>query len=160
MNKLSGEIMIIEEQDKKILRALQQNARMSNQELADAVNMSSSSCWRRVKALEENGVIDGYTASVNANNCGLNFQAIVMVQLTRHNPDSVEEFIKAVSGREEVLDCFATTGDADYLLRVMCKDVNAYNLFQENFLFRLPGVAHARTNLVLKEIKTKKTLPL
>ncbi len=151
---------MLEDQDTKILRALQHNGRMSNQELADAVNMSTSSCWRRVKQLEEKGIIDGYSASLNAEACGFHFHAIVMVQLARHNPDSVDEFIQAVTSREEVLDCFATTGDADYLLRVICEDVTAYNRFQENFLFKLSGVAQARTNLVLKEIKHKKSIPV
>ncbi len=152
--------MTLEEQDRRILRVLQENGRISNQELAEAVGMSPSACWRRVRALEDGGMVTGYAALVDAQSAGLSFQAIVHVTLTRHDQGHVETFIREVQRRPEVLDCFATTGEADYHLRVICSGLDAYNQFLEGFLFRLPGIATVRTNLVLKEIKHGTTLPL
>ena len=115
--------------------------------------MSASACWRRVRALEEAGLIRQYVTLLDAAKAGLSFHAIVHVTLTRHDHRHVETFIAEVRRRPEVLDCFATTGEADYHLRVMCRDLAAYNDFLEDFLFRLPGIANVRTNLVLRDIK-------
>lgn len=150
----------IEEQDRRILRALQANARISNQELAERTGMSASACWRRVRALEAAGIVRGYAALIDERRAGLGFHAMVHVTLTRHEHGHVETFIAEVRRRAEVLDCFATTGEADYHLRVLCADIEAYNLFLEGFLFRLPGIAHVRTNLVLKEIKHETAVPV
>jgi Lrp/AsnC family transcriptional regulator, leucine-responsive regulatory protein len=149
-----------DEQDRRLLRILQQDGRISNQELAEAAAMSTSACWRRVKALEEAGIVRRYAAIVDPVACGLAFHAIVLVQLARHEESFVEQFVAAIAGRPEVLECFATTGEADYHLRVLCADLDAYNLFLERFLFRLPGVKSARTNLVLKEVKHQIAVPL
>ncbi|QDZ03293.1 Lrp/AsnC family transcriptional regulator [Nitratireductor mangrovi] len=143
----------MEAQDRRLLRILQGNGRISNQELAEAAGMSASACWRRVRALEEAGVIRRYAALVDTQKAGMDFHAIVHVSLTRHDHGHVDTFIDEVTGRPEVLDCFATTGEADYHLRVVCDDLAAYNAFLEGFLFRLPGIANVRTNLVLKDIK-------
>ncbi|MDN2565807.1 Lrp/AsnC family transcriptional regulator [Aquibium sp. A9E412] len=148
------------EQDRRLLDALQKNGRASNQELAEIAGMSASACWRRLRALEEAGVIAGYGARLDAASTGLAFQAIVHVTLTRHDQSQVDTFIAEVRRRDEVLDCFATTGEADYHLRVLCADLDAYNRFLEGFLFRLPGIATVRTNLVLKEIKHETAIPL
>lgn len=150
----------LEEADRRILRRLQRDGRISNQDLAEATAMSASACWRRVRALEETGVIRGYAALVDPAACGLGFHAIVHVQLARHEEGFVEKFVTAIAGRPEVLDCFATTGEADYHLRVVCADLAAYNDFLERFLFRLPGVQSARTNLVLREVKHETAVPL
>lgn len=148
------------EQDRKLLRLLQADARISNQELAGRSGMSASACWRRVRALEEAGVIRRYAAVVDAGAAGLAFHAVVHVTLTRHDQGHVETFIAEVSRRPEVLDCLATTGEADYHLRVVCAGLDAYNRFLEGFLFRLPGIATVRTNLVLKAIKQETAMPL
>lgn len=145
--------MELEFHDSAILRALQESSRISNQELADKVGMSASACWRRVKALEDAGIIRGYKARIDAKASGMSFQAIAHVQLARHNPDFLKDFISTMSAAREVLDCFATTGEADYHLRVLCRDLDAYNRFLEDVLFKIPGVANVRTNLVLREIK-------
>ena len=152
--------MKVEEQDRRLLRELQKNGRISNQELAEKAGMSPSACWRRVRALEDAGILRGYAALIDPPSAGLSFQAIVHVTLTRHDHGHVETFITRVRDRPEVLDCFASTGEADYHLRVMCADLDAYNRFLEDFLFRLPGIANVRTNLVLKEIKQGAALPL
>lgn len=151
---------ILNEQDRRLLRALQADGRLSNLELAEKAGMSASACWRRVRALEEAGVIRRYAALVDAPAAGLTFHAVVHVTLTRHDHGHVETFIEEVRRRPEVLDCLATTGEADYHLRVVCEDLDAYNRFLEGFLFRLPGIANVRTNLVLKPIKMETALAL
>jgi len=139
--------------DRQILNALQEDGRISNQELAERANMSASACWRRVKALEEGGVIERYTALIDPEAVGLSFHAMVHVVLSRHQAGHVENFIQAVMTRAEVLDCFATTGDADYHLRVRCRDLSAYNAFLEEFMFALEGVSTVKTNLILRQLK-------
>lgn len=145
--------MELEERDHRILALLQENARLSNQELADRAGMSPSSCWRRVRALEEAGVIRGYRAEIDPRRAGLGFHAIIHVQLTRHAREIVERFVAEVMRHDEVIDCFATTGAADYHLRVLCADLDAFNAFMERTLFRLDGIANIQTNLVLRHVK-------
>lgn len=152
--------LLLETQDLKILAALQRDARIANADLAAQAGLSTSACWRRVRQLESAGVIRAYRAEVDPAACGLTFHAIVHVQLTRHEPANLERFIHAITRRPEVMDCYATAGDADYHLRILCADLDAYNRFLEDFLFRVPGVASARTNLVLREIKRARVLPL
>jgi|SRR5690606_26479607 len=150
----------LSEQDRRLLAALQKNCRLSNQELAEMARMSTSACWRRVRALEDAGVIRQYAALLDPGKVGLKFHAVVHVTLTRHDHSHVDTFIAEVRERSEVLDCFATTGEADYHLRVVCEDLAAYNRFLEDFLFRLPGIANVRTNVVLKDIKQETAIPL
>ena len=146
-------VMVIDDRDQLILTLLQRDCRMSNADLAAAVGMSASSLWRRVRALEEAGVIERYGAVVDPGAMGLGFQAIVQVFLTRHDPDEAGGFIRAIEARAEVQECYATTGQCDYHLRVLCRDLEAYNRFLEDFLFRLPAVASAQTNVVLRTLK-------
>ncbi len=143
----------LDDRDRRILTMLQRDCRISNADLAEAVGMSASALWRRVRSLEELGVIERYGAIVNPSVMGLSFEAIVHVHLTRHDPDKIVEFIRSVENSPEVQECYATTGQADYHLRVLCRDLSAYNLFLEDFLFRLPAVASAQTNVVLRTIK-------
>jgi Lrp/AsnC family transcriptional regulator, leucine-responsive regulatory protein len=152
--------MDVTEADRKLLRLLQADARISNQDLAERAGMSASACWRRVKQLEEAGVISGYPAIVDADAVGLAFTAVVHVTLTRHEASHAGAFVARVRDRPEVLECLSTTGEADYHLRVVCRDKDAYNAFLEEFLFRLPAIAHVRTNLILKEIKSTRQLPI
>ncbi len=146
--------------DRVLLRILQSQGRLSNQDLAEAAGMSTSACWRRVKSLEEKGLIERYAALLNAQKCGLKFHAVVYVVMVRHQSGLVQPFIDAVMARPEVLDCFATTGDADYHLRVRCRDQDAYNIFLEDFLFNLEGVANVRTNVILRQLKHHTALAL
>ncbi|PHR22102.1 MAG: AsnC family transcriptional regulator [Hoeflea sp.] len=143
----------IQQVDRQLLNALQEDGRISNQDLAERAAMSASACWRRVKALEEGGVIERYTALVNPEAVGLEFHAMVHVVLSRHQAGHVENFIQAVMTRPEVLDCFATTGDSDYHLRIRCRDLAAYNAFLEEFMFSLEGVSTVKTNLILRQLK-------
>ena len=150
---------MVEEQDQRILAELQKDGRATNQQLAEAVGMSTSACWRRVRALEEDGIIRGYSALIDREKAGFATSAILHVSLERHDATFVDQFVAQVSKRSEVLECFATTGDADYHLRVVVRDMQAYNDFLDNFMFRLPGVRYVRTNMILKEIKTGVALP-
>ena len=154
-----GESAVIEKQDERILSRLQTDGRMTNQQLAEETGMSASACWRRVRALEECGVIEGYAALVDREKAGFAMSAILHVSLERHDVKFVEEFVTRVRARAEVLECFATTGDADYHLRVVVRDMAAYNRFLDEFMFRIPGIRYVRSNVVLKEIKTSVALP-
>lgn len=146
-------------QDRRLLRELQRDSRRTNQELADDLNMSSSACWRRVRALEESGIVTRYAALVDREKAGFSTSAILHVSLDRHDEKFVTEFVSRVRRRPEVLECFATTGDADYHLRVVVIDMAAYNRFLDEFMFRIPGIRHVRTNVILKEIKYDVALP-
>jgi DNA-binding Lrp family transcriptional regulator len=146
-------------QDRRLLRELQRDSRRTNQELADDLNMSSSACWRRVRALEESGIVTRYAALVDREKAGFSTSAILHVSLDRHDEKFVTEFVSRVRRRPEVLECFATTGDADYHLRVVVSDMAAYNRFLDEFMFRIPGIRHVRTNVILKEIKYDVALP-
>lgn len=139
--------------DLRIIGALRRDSRMSNADLAARVGLSPSSCWRRTRALEERGAIRRYTVDLDDASLGLNFKAIVHVQMTRHDQGLVKEFIRLIRTKDEVRACYATTGASDYHLHVVCKDLEAYNRFLEDFLFTIPAVASAQTNLVLRMIK-------
>jgi Lrp/AsnC family leucine-responsive transcriptional regulator len=152
--------MRLDRHDRALLRELQMDCQITNQALADRVGLSASVCWRRVNALEKSGIIRRYSAIVDGPATGLGFQAIVYVSLVRHETGRLQDFIAAVTQREEVLECLATTGDADYHLRVICKDQAAYNQLLEDFLFQLPGIAHVKTSLILKEIKSQAYIPV
>lgn len=152
--------MQLESKDRRILAELQIDSRLTMQELAERVGMSSSACWRRVKALEDAGVISRYAAIVDSRKAGFELSSIVHVSLARHEQKNVEHFIREVSRHPEVLECFSTSGEADFHLRVVVEDMDAYNRFLDDFMFRLPGVSQVRSNIVLKEIKADTALPL
>ena len=145
--------------DRRILAELQKDARLTMQELGERTGMSSSACWRRVKGLEAAGIIDRYAAVVDTRKAGFAFAAIVHVSLARHEQANVERFVKEVLRHPEVLECFATSGEADFHLRVVVEDIDAYHAFLDDFIFRIPGVSQVRSNIVLKEIKSDTALP-
>lgn len=152
--------MQLDTQDRQILRLLQQDCRLSNAELAEAAGLSASSCWRRIRALETAGLIARYGAVLSPTKLGLDFHAIVQVKLTRHDREQLDQFIRDIRARPEVVECFATTGGSDYHLRVLVPDITAYNRFLEEVLFRLPAVESAETNVVLREIKPPVGIPI
>lgn len=139
--------------DQRIIAALREDSRISNADLAARMGLSASSCWRRVRALEDAGVIRRYTVDVNDAAIGLAFKAIVHVQMTRHDRGLVKDFVRMIRTKDEVRACYATTGGSDYHLHVVCPDLDAYNRFLEDFLFTIPAVASAQTHLVLRTIK-------
>lgn len=144
----------LSDKDLKILAALQSDCRIPNAQLAERVGMSASACWRRVRALEEAGVIARYCIEVDPQKIGLQFHALVHVQLMRHAPEQMVEFIQAVEANPDIVECYATTGQADYHLRVLTRDIDAYNRFLETFLFRQTAVSSAQTNVILRTIKS------
>ncbi len=145
--------------DRRILLELQRDSRLTMQELAERVGMSSSAVWRRVQSLEEDGIIDRYVVIANTRKAGFGLSSIVHISLARHEEKNVENFVREVLHHPEVLECFATSGEADFHLRVVVEDIDAYNEFLDNYIFRLPGVSQVRSNIVLKEIKTDTALP-
>ena len=146
--------------DTKILSTLQRDGRLSNQGLADQVGISAAACWRRVRALEEEGVITGYAAILDRRRVNLNLCAFVHVTLSRHVQESTISFEEAILGRSEVLECFATTGDADFILRVVTESIESLDQFLEDFLFALPQISQVRSNIALRELKFETALPL
>ena len=150
---------MLDPRDRRILAELQRDSRMTTQELADKVGMSSSATWRRVRSLEEAGIIDRYAVIVNPKKAGFGLASMVQVTLARHEQANVEHFIREVLQHSEVLECFATSGEADFHLRVVVEDIDAYNRFLDDFIFKLPGVSQVRSNIVLKEIKADTALP-
>lgn len=144
----------MDDTDRKLLLLVQRDSRLPNAQLAEQLNISASACWRRVKALEEAGIITRYAAVVDPQALGLGFEAIVHVHLIRHDTEALDRFIAAVRQRDEVMDVYATTGQADYHLRVLCRDIDSYNAFLEQFLFMQPVVNSAQTNVILRRIKT------
>ena len=151
---------MLSKRDRAILAELQRDSRLTMQQLAEKVGMSSSACWRRVRSLEESGVIDRYAVIVNPRKAGFSLSSMTLVSLARHEERSVENFVTEVRRHPEVLECFATSGEADFHLRVVVEDIDAYNKFLDDFIFRIPGVSQVRSNIVLKEIKADTALPL
>ncbi len=146
--------------DLKILDALQRDGRQSNQALADRVGISAAACWRRVKALEEDGVIQRYAALLSRPKLGLDLCAFVHISLARHVQESTVPFEQAVMERPEVMECFETTGDGDFILGVVTTSIEAFDKFLEQFLFGLPQVSQVRSNIALRELKLDTALAL
>lgn len=151
---------MLNQKDRRILAELQRDSRLTIQDLAERVSMSSSATWRRIKSLEEAGVIDRYAVIVDAKKAGFTLSSMVQVSLARHEQANVENFVREVLRHPEILECFATSGEADFYLRVVVEDIDAYNRFLDDFIFKLPGVSQVRSNIVLKEIKIDTALPL
>jgi Lrp/AsnC family leucine-responsive transcriptional regulator len=147
--------------DKRILEELQKNARLSNLELADKVGLSASPCLRRVKHLEEAGLINGYVALLNASKLGLKLMALVQISMDRHTPDRFEHFEAAVKTYPQILECILITGQAaDYQLKVLVKDMEEYQDFLLNHLTRITGVTDVHSSFVLRQVISTTALPL
>lgn len=146
--------------DRRILIELQGDARLTNQVLAQRVGLSSSACWRRVKALEEAGVILRYTAILDPKKVGIGECVFAHVTLARHSLAMNRQFADAIRIRPEVMECFYTTGDADMLMRVATPSVSAYDRFLEDYVFSAPGISQVRSNFALRQIKFETALPL
>lgn len=147
--------------DRLILEQLQKNGRISNQELADAISLSPSPCLRRVRQLEESGLIDGYVAQLNARKLGLTLMALIQISMDKHTPDRFEAFEATVAGYPEVLECHLITGQsADYLLKVIVKDMDAYQQFLLQKLTRIESVSGVHSSFVLKSPINSRALPI
>jgi Lrp/AsnC family leucine-responsive transcriptional regulator len=123
------------------------------------VNLSPSPCLRRVRILEEAGVITGYSADVDPRTCGLRVTAFIRISLLRHERDSIRRFEESIQTIDEVLECHLLTGEADYLLRVMVADLDAYEDFVRTRLHGIPGVSSIITSLVYGTVKSSRIFP-
>jgi Lrp/AsnC family leucine-responsive transcriptional regulator len=146
--------------DRRILTALQENARISNVELAEQVGISPSPCWRRVRDLEQKAVISRYVTLLEPASIGLPVSVFVQVSLERQVERALEEFEAAVAEWPEVMECYLMTGDADYLLRVVVADLDAYHRFLVDHVTRVPGVSSIKSSFALKQVKYRTALPL
>ncbi len=146
--------------DRRILEHLQDNARISNVDLAARVGISASPCWRRVRELEESGVISNYVTLIDAASVGLTVSVFVNVSLERQVERELEVFQNAIRGRPEVMECYLMTGEADFLLRVVVSDLMAYERFLMDHLTRVPGIASIKSSFALKQVKYRTALPL
>jgi Lrp/AsnC family transcriptional regulator, leucine-responsive regulatory protein len=146
--------------DLRILAALQANGRTTNAELAAEVNLSPSACLRRVQKLEADGVIAGYGARLEPRALGLGLQAFVRVQLSRHESEAIDSFTERVAEWDEVVSCYALTGDMDYLLQVYVADLDGFSRFLLDRLLNAAGVADVNTSFVLRTVKASTALPL
>lgn len=153
--------MELDKFDREILLILQRHGRMSNQELAEAVNLSPSPCLRRVRRLEDEGYIEGYVALLNARKLGLNLMAFIQISMDKHTPERFTEFDKIVTALPEVLECHLITGQAaDYLLKVIVEDMDAYQQFLLNKITRIEGVSGVHSSFVLRSPVKSTALPL
>ena len=146
--------------DRAILAELQGNGRISNQDLAQKVHLSPSACLRRVKALEDGGVIAQYVALVNPKAVGKHGISYTIINLESMNTPQLEAFEAAVRAEPEVLDCFYVAGSNDYLIRFAYRDAEDLERFHAQVLMRLPGVARSNSLLVLRTVKKTTALPL
>ncbi len=146
--------------DRKILAALQADGRLSNVELADRVGLSPSPCLRRVRLLEEAGIIDRYVALVDQRSVGLPVSVFISIKLERQQEEDLDRFEAEVSAYPEVLECYLMTGTQDYLLRVVVADLAAYERFLKTKLTRVGNVAAIESSFALKQVKYTNVLPL
>ena len=143
-----------------ILNQLQQNARITNSELARAVNLSPTPCFNRVRALEKAGLFKQHVTLLNPEALGLSINVFIQVSLEKQIKDALARFEQAISERPEVMECYLMTGDADYLLRVVLPDVAALERFILERLTKMPGVSNIRSSFALKQVRYKTALPL
>ncbi|WP_210080291.1 Lrp/AsnC family transcriptional regulator [Pantoea endophytica] len=146
--------------DIKILQQLQQDARITNQHLADEIGLSASPTWRKVRKLEEDEVIQGYRAVLNRKKIGLNVMVFVRVTIDSHSEAEARKFEQEVMALDNVVSCYSIGGDADFLLQVVAADMDAYAEFAMSVIRRLPGIKEIQSMFVLKEIKGLATWPL
>ena len=154
------DLMTLNTIDMKILALLQNDPRVTNQTLADHIGMSASPCWRKVRKLEEDEVIQGYRAVLNRKKIGLGVMVFVRVSIDSHNEAEARKFEQEVTALEDVVACYSIGGDADFLLQVVAQDLDAYADFAMKVIRRLPGIKEMQSMFVLKEIKPLVSYPI
>lgn len=153
--------MQLNKYDKAILNALQNNGRLSNQEIADQIGLSPSACLRRFKALEESGVITGYRTLLDAKKLGLDLMALIHISMDKHTQERFSEFERAIQSIPNVLECLLLTGQtADYQLKVLVKDLEAYQDLLLNHITQINGVSGVHTSFVLRKVVDKTAIPI
>jgi Lrp/AsnC family leucine-responsive transcriptional regulator len=151
---------ILDSHSLKILFELQRDGRQTVQEISDKVGLSPTPCWKRIKQMEASGVIRGYTAIVDREKINLHVAAVTEVNLDRHGETQVQQFEDMVAASPQIVRCVSATGPADYILTVLVPDMKHYEQFLHDTLFKLPGVTHVRSSIVLKEVKSETALPI
>jgi Lrp/AsnC family leucine-responsive transcriptional regulator len=155
------EKLAIDSYDRNILKQLQSDGRVSNQDLADRIGLSPSPCLRRVRALEESGVIQGYRAMVDAQTLGYSLMALVHVAMDKHTPERFENFDAAIRKIPEVLECLLITGQtADYQVKVVARDMESYQELLLNRINRIPGVTGVHSSFVLRRVVDRTDIPV
>lgn len=151
--------MEIDRYDRQILQVLQEDGRISNQDLADRIGLSPSPCLRRVRALEEAGLITGYRAQLDAKKLGLSLMALIGISMDQHTPERFTNFEAAIAQVPEVLECLLITGQqSDYQLKVAVQDMDAYQELLLNRINRIAGVTGVHTSFVLRRVIDRNTL--
>jgi Lrp/AsnC family transcriptional regulator, leucine-responsive regulatory protein len=143
----------LDEIDRRILRELRQDGRISNASLAEKVGLSASPCWNRVRQMEEAKVIEGYTVLLNQKALGLPETVMIEVTLDRHDDETFERFGQALADMPEVMEAYLLTGEYDYLIRVAVAGTEGYEEFLRRKLYRLEGLRHSRSTFVLRCLK-------
>lgn len=146
--------------DRRILAALQDDARLTNVELAEKVGLSPSPCLRRVRILEKAGIIQGYHAALDRNAVGLGLTVFVGIRVERHHEETATAFRTSVQTLPEVYSCHLVSGESDFLLQVVVPDLAGYERFLSGTLLRLPGVIDIRSNFAIQTVKAQAALPL
>lgn len=146
--------------DLKILDALQHDARISNQDLARQVGLSPTPCLRRSNRLQQSGLVRGHAALLDQAALGWKVNAFVFVSLEQQNNDALEAFVGRIAGHPRIMECYLMTGDSDYLLRVVARDLDDYQRFLLSTITPIPGVANIRTSFALQQVAYKTALPL
>lgn len=152
--------MALSPADIKILQSLQDDARITNQELAEKTGMSASPCWRKVRKLEEDDIIQGYRAVLNRKKIGLGVMVFIRVAIDSHNQAEARKFEEEVTALDDVVACYSIGGDADFLLQVVASDLDSYADFAMSVVRRLPGIKEMQSMFVLKEIKPLARYPV
>ena len=145
--------------DRNIIRALQQNARLSNQELAEVVGLSPSPCLRRVRILEKQGILSGYTAIVDQDKYGLPLSVFVHIRLERHSEECIKSFEDGIAKLDEVMECYLMTGTFDYSLYVVSENLKSYETFVREKISTIPGIAGIDSSFVFGRVKRNLTFP-
>ena len=146
--------------DHKILRHLQENARITNADLADRVGLSPTPCLRRLRRLEADGVIKGYHTEIDREALGINVTVIILVKLEREDDKTLREFEKAIKDRTEVMECYLVTGKFDYFIRVVVPSLAAYETFLSETMLRMPNIATVESSFTLREVERKIVMPI
>lgn len=146
--------------DRLILHHLQEDARLSHVALSERINLSASQCARRLQQLEKAGVIRGYTAVIDPQALGMDVVALINITLEKHQENIAAAFEKAVQERPEILECLLITGDGDYEMRVIAKNLQGFSRFISEHLMKMPGVSSIKSNIQLSQIKARAALPL
>tara|TARA_R110002020_G_scaffold454118_1_gene669385 strand:- start:1784 stop:2260 length:477 start_codon:yes stop_codon:yes gene_type:complete len=152
--------MLLTAIDRKILGALQQDGRMTIQAIAELVGLSASPCLRRIRQMEQAGIISGYSASVDQKAVGLPVSVFISIKLERQRAQELDAFGAAIARWPEVMECYLMTGQFDFLLRVVCADLEAYEQFLRARLTQIAGVASIESSFSLGQIKQSRVLPL